>query len=883
MATPEQRPDQVADASAVPAKKKQMRRAPSHRTQGITDCALFIALVCTTCVAVMFVVYSLVVDAVLTAQESAFATTARVDAADANAFLNATLNEAYEAATFAGILLHEYDDQFFVEEEGVAWEVGVWTTASVLAQALRYYKAVSALTAVAADGTVVTLRHSPGASKHPLLGDFALLVADAGDPHAPSFFAGVFNETHAHLTALVAAGGPSSSTTTTTTAADNRERRRLAGGAKAAGAVSATATAATHTDDSDSTMPAATAAAPTTARRTTPPAAMTAASWTNSTPKADRTTLVRVTQVYFDSSSNSSDGGSGSNSSTLSTTTTGAIASDDVAWTTASEEHHGNIASTDSGSADSTATTSLVTGRTALPFFATERDGFNATAGNTTDYADESTMTTTTTTTTTSDTTTSDSVTRDVAWTTAPAILTTRRKLTTATTATTTAPTATAAPSSTTTPTTTASPKSTAGTFAPVTPGQDAFAVWLSEPLPTSSSSPPPPSSSPSPPPSSASDLLTFGQSWRLAASPLLATNAHHSPVVSYSVLVATNCVEHCDAGSIAEAAAAAGSSNSGSRRRRTSSSSDGAEKMSSRPVAVAADIDQSLLQAKLDMWANTYSAFNGLPVDFHFVLGGSISGGGSGSSSDGNKSDSAVVVARVDALGAATARDVSWQHMEALDGATDVAVCGESSSGGGGGGGNGNISSDGGDGGSDGSMPTAEVDGAWPVSLGFIDVAKNSSGGRWGALRLQPDAVDANYYALSTSSAARLTQPRVYSRLARDDIEEEEGEEEDDDGNDDSDGAATAAPAEQQHAYDDWYELPCYDPRSTVRLAMSAASVYGAQNAGFTGRPVLVVSILLELGAVGLVIASAAVFATADKERRNSEARVVVVVVVAT
>ena len=169
---------------------------PSHNA--CVDSALFLCLVGVSSWAVMFLFYSLVVDAVVTAQEGSFANVARVDASDSNTFLNATLNEAYEAATFATILFQEYNDGFF-DAALLGWESTVWTTAGVLAKSLSYYHSLSSLVAVSGDGTVVVVAHAPHSSSHPLLGDFSVHVVDASNVSDPVVFVGEFSGASAAL------------------------------------------------------------------------------------------------------------------------------------------------------------------------------------------------------------------------------------------------------------------------------------------------------------------------------------------------------------------------------------------------------------------------------------------------------------------------------------------------------------------------------------------------------------------------------------------------------------------------------------------------------------------------------------------------------------
>lgn len=183
----------VHSAQSVQQSQSLSGNIPQKPSQtACVDSALFLCLVGISSWAVMFLFYSLVVDAVITAQEGSFANVARVDASDSNTFLNATLNEAYEAATFASILFQEYNDGFF-DVAVLGWESTVWATAGVLAKSLSYYHSLSSLVAVSGDGTIVVVAHAPKSSSHPLLGDFSIHVVDASNVSDPAMFVGEFS------------------------------------------------------------------------------------------------------------------------------------------------------------------------------------------------------------------------------------------------------------------------------------------------------------------------------------------------------------------------------------------------------------------------------------------------------------------------------------------------------------------------------------------------------------------------------------------------------------------------------------------------------------------------------------------------------------------
>jgi len=190
----------VHDVSRKSTSSDDGKGSVQVRANGCCAVVLFMAVVSVSIWAVMLVFYSFVVNAVISAKQSAFTTAVKVEALDANSFLNATLNEAYEAATFAGILVHEYDDLHFVN----ASTDSAWVTAKILAKTLSYYSSVSSLYAVAPDGSVVGLFHAPGESDHPNFGDFKVFVTRSSNSPQSEVFVGSTNATHAELLAVPA-------------------------------------------------------------------------------------------------------------------------------------------------------------------------------------------------------------------------------------------------------------------------------------------------------------------------------------------------------------------------------------------------------------------------------------------------------------------------------------------------------------------------------------------------------------------------------------------------------------------------------------------------------------------------------------------------------
>eukprot|EP00750_Incisomonas_marina_P011496 INCI16381.2.p1 GENE.INCI16381.2~~INCI16381.2.p1 ORF type:complete len:2023 (-),score=362.65 INCI16381.2:125-6193(-) len=145
-----------------------------------------------------------------------------------------------------------------------------------------------------------------------------------------------------------------------------------------------------------------------------------------------------------------------------------------------------------------------------------------------------------------------------------------------------------------------------------------------------------------------------------------------------------------------------------------------------------------------------------------------------------------------------------------------------------------------------------------------------------WGATRLVPDSILANYYALSARNIARLAHPRVSWASVEPPAHHRT------DGLVEFPNATTfpsittrnsSSPSTPWTQVDWEIQLPCYDPRSTVKLAMSAESIFAAQRMGFVGRTVQIVSLVCELLALLLVLAAAAVFVFCVDETNSSGA----------